>query len=698
MHRSRIIRKQVLFITIAIVILGQVSLSQEQGRSEDAKPSLQCIDTATGKTIFDITDIVRFDWDRQVFELTRNSAMDVLALQASLSRKFILKSGKEIIYEGSFVSPLSSIAYQVPVIVFDWREDNIRPPLFKIDNGYPSSFGDSDPRFSQRLKEELEKAGVLGEIDPDNPPAPIQKESFGWFGREDHLRVWVDTFPDIFQIGRLARIHLSLTDARYLAESQHVVEVNLTLAANDGKFKYSAKRIFTEHGEGLKSIYVVAFNPWGLAEGCEEKIAKEGPAQIEMEISTRKVLDEKTLKYSEPIETVKTGPIDVTILPPKKSEIAEEAKAVMVSFQNALKEADWQGAISFCSEKVKDESKKYESPVSFVKEFVPVDKILPLSEFQTWGGSFGRDKQQVSFFCFVSLTNPDVRPVINWDWKIEKEKGGWVIDFKPTPLRAWIESETLRLETENQKGEQLKRSLKLELVALNEEYVIGKPILFRLDVTNVSESPITYRTSSIVMDYNPMVIKDSKGDTVFYTGGDCQTGAMEKTIQPNETLTLCDKYDATSQYHIVKPGRYTFQSKILPYGTSNIVEIDVKTGESFAEDAVAEKILSVLPAGWQLTKVTRRAGESLSQRFFIYLTGWRGRKGASAAEGGKGVRLLIFVNPAQSDLERYQFDGQLWGRSIWGAVYVRSFDAELLWPDYKEQIIRALGIAVSQEP
>ena len=53
-------------------------------------------------------------------------------------------------------------------------------------------------------------------------------------------------------------------------------------------------------------------------------------------------------------------------------------------------------------------------------------------------------------------------------------------------------------------------------------------------------------------------------------------------------------------------------------------------------------------------------------------------------------------DPAETDpWLKEQFD--LWGLSPWGPVYASVRDADLLWPDHKAQIERALGIKPSQE-
>jgi hypothetical protein len=138
----------------------------EQSRLISSR-KVQWIDVENGEVLFDIDDIVRFDWEKQIFELTRSSAMDFMAELGTVGvqgRKFIVRDGQTI-YEGTLVTPFSSFSFHGPVIKSTLPDDRIEPPLFRIDGGYPTDFEKGDTRFSERLKKALEQVGVLGEID-----------------------------------------------------------------------------------------------------------------------------------------------------------------------------------------------------------------------------------------------------------------------------------------------------------------------------------------------------------------------------------------------------------------------------------------------------------------------------------------------------------------------------------------------------
>jgi hypothetical protein len=380
-----------------------------------------------------------------------------------------------------------------------------------------------------------------------------------------------------------------------------------------------------------------------------------------------------------------------------ENELYGEAEVVMLQFQQALKDSDWDRALGLCSENVKSKVDNYGSAEAFFRDIVPVDEVASLSQIQTSGGKYDRDGRRLEFFCFLRIPTTAPIETVDWAWAVGKSDSGWVIDFETISLKQHIEKERIRRMQEKQRAlerrENLKNSLGIRLVALSEEFVVGKPMLFRVEMTNVSKSQIEYMGTSSVMVNDPMIIKGPDGNLISYVDTSYQTWALDVVIKPGQTVILAENYDVTSQYSIVKPGRYAFQSNALQeYGIalSNIVEIDVKPGEPFSEDIIFEKLLSVLPKGWRLTRTRARNISDLDRArgICLSLVGKRDSKGTPRGT----IAIFMWINPQKSDLDAIEFDGESWGRSEWGPVYVKSFDADVLWLDYKEQIVKALNI------
>jgi len=170
------------------------------------EPALALIDVPGNRTLFTLNDIVRFDWDKQVFQLTRERAMDLLALRV-LTREFRLVAGAETVYRGAFYSPISSNLPGGPIITLGTMSDEIvkvKPPLFQLEM---SRFaGEADLRFSPRLRDILAKAEILGAIDPVRVP-PITSMNTGWHW-EPELNVRAVIFPETFTSKTPACLHL----------------------------------------------------------------------------------------------------------------------------------------------------------------------------------------------------------------------------------------------------------------------------------------------------------------------------------------------------------------------------------------------------------------------------------------------------------------------------------------------------------
>lgn len=376
------------------------------------------------------------------------------------------------------------------------------------------------------------------------------------------------------------------------------------------------------------------------------------------------------------------------------------ARTVMLGFQQALKESDWDKVLGFCSENVKAKARDYGSPEAFFKSVVPLDEIVSLPRFQTSGGRYNREGQQVEFRCFLRIATADSKETVDWVWTVGKSDSGWVIGFETISLTRHIEKERLRRLQEKERArerlEELQRGFEVRLVPLSKEFVVGEPMLFRVEMTNISESPITYMATKSVMVNDPMSIKGPDGNLIPYVDTSYQTLGGDEMIKPGQTVILADNYDVTSQYCIIEPAQYTFQFKgfesrgIKP---SNIVEIDAKPGKLSQADSIVERLIPVLPKGWVFTRTLlprkQPSSENPSKALIVNLIGERRRKGVD-----EGISVLILVSPTEDEIapEPEWFTGHLWGESKWGPVYVEAFDAELLWPDYREQIIKALDI------
>ena len=304
--------------TGAVVLLAAAALAGGQGaQSRPARAELRWADEETGRTLFALEDIVRFDWERQLFELRRRRAMDLLGHACGqLSRPFTVRDGRGVVYRGTFMSPGSSMSFDGPTITIFPQAGGPAPPLFAIDGGYPAenpSSGKGKVRFSPRVKAALAAAGVLARIDPARPPEPIRRTSSAWVGRKGRLRIRADAFDETFRIGSPARLHVYFAAGREFTTDADLVEIHTTLTANDRRFFCTTDHGRTALKEALgRRVRGIEYRPWGPVYGAKDATAGPGPAELTVRVLLRKRLGANT--YSAAVETWTVGPIKLTIL------------------------------------------------------------------------------------------------------------------------------------------------------------------------------------------------------------------------------------------------------------------------------------------------------------------------------------------------------------------------------------------------
>jgi hypothetical protein len=272
----------------------------------------------TGKVLFTAEDIVRFDWERQVFELKRERAMDLMAYMVPhmhLHRAFAVRDTEGAIYGGQFVSPVSSQSYDGPTILQSMSEETA-PPFYCIHGGYPRGGGGKrdDERFNQRLHDDLEKAGLLKTIPVTEKPLPLERISTDWLGDRDKIRIRAEIFTETFRIGQTARVHLFFTPGLTPPPSFDTVEIQSKLTQDNGFF------CTTDHSipdkltpETIKAgIHVLRWKPWGPVFGAGETMAKAGVATLSLELILRK----QTTNGQEVVCTATIPAQKLTLLPP----------------------------------------------------------------------------------------------------------------------------------------------------------------------------------------------------------------------------------------------------------------------------------------------------------------------------------------------------------------------------------------------
>ena len=406
-----------------------------------------------------------------------------------------------------------------------------------------------------------------------------------------------------------------------------------------------------------------------------------------------------SLPHLSPVEPAMEQPSGQTPLTAgkKELELCGEAQTVLADFYDALSTGRELKALLLCSKNVQTKAAEYDSAHDFFADVVPVKKLTQ-NYPQSIRGLSKRSGRIVRYNFEARLTVPDEQESFEWSWSIVREPAGWAVDFETKPLKLWLKHAVMARMAANDKFRQdpakLRVGLKITLIPQAREYVVGKPMLFDIEMKNTSDETLMYMKTSWMVN-NPMRVTGPDGNDVPYIDSSYQTMVGSEFIEPGQTIKLVDNYDVRLQYHIIKPGRYAFQfTDFRPEIPSNVVEIEVKQGQLSDLEIITEKLREVLPDGWILTRSQRPTSgddiESDTPYVVVHMIGERSKKGK-----GPGIELIMLIGLPSDDkvTDEWMEEGlKYWGQSKFGPVYVMSSNPQQLWLTYQQDIWSALDI------
>ena len=373
----------------------------------------------------------------------------------------------------------------------------------------------------------------------------------------------------------------------------------------------------------------------------------------------------------------------------------EDVAVVLKAFQWALGMSDWEGALSLCSVKVKRKAKESDSLEVFFKSVVPIKELMSETDIRV-SGRRGSDNNVSRYSFEVPVIFPEKDDGLDWGWSALKNGNGWLIDFKTKTLEIQMKHFRMLQELLRSRGghalrmEKQRKGLDISLVPLTEEFVIGKPMLFMIELANVSDETLSFTQNSWMVN-NPMIVKGPDGEKVPYMDTSYQTSVGPEFIEPGETVVLVESYNVASQYHITKPGKYSFQFTRFYVKQSNIVEVEVKGGDLSPLELATEKLKPIVGKKWdfssRLTSGKQFGGEGSGSCLFLGMIDSKGGK-----EWNASIFIRVFLDCDNSQIEYRSSLGEFWGDCKWGPVYVRSYNAPLRWPGYKSQIMMVLDM------
>ena len=98
----------------------------------------------------------------------------------------------------------------------------------------------------------------------------------------------------------------------------------------------------------------------------------------------------------------------------------------------------------------------------------------------------------------------------------------------------------------------LSPKLKTQLVPLQKVYKIGDPVNVKLEMNNLGYDTVKYDSQAVAVNDTLVVIGPGERPKT-YIAGTFQTAGSFKFLAPNQTITLVNDWDISSQYLIDTP-------------------------------------------------------------------------------------------------------------------------------------------------
>jgi hypothetical protein len=300
LRSSHVSTKSILLVLCCL--LGFSGPTDARGDQEPAAPEEGPVvgpawkDASTGEILFTIDDVLAFDWEDQIFVLDLDAALGFLAWMVPhkyLSRELLLKDEEGLIYQGRWVSPISSVAFFGPVYecgepaeLFGYSQ------AFRIVDGYPDFATEGpdpgDARYAPRLYAALEDRNLLCDFDPNEGFVGFDIDCVRvvWHECDPGLKIRVEFFPDTFSVDHDARAHVFFSgDPCECLPDIDFLRIDIKFVADKGQYR-SDVQIDDIPAEKVVSdgIYVCRFGPWTPCPGSRPTVEESGTAYVSLSV------------------------------------------------------------------------------------------------------------------------------------------------------------------------------------------------------------------------------------------------------------------------------------------------------------------------------------------------------------------------------------------------------------------------------
>ena len=202
-----------IFFTLTFAQAPMVIPAESVTLIEEEKDFLNAVEAHRGRILFNIDDIVRYDWDRQILELTPSAAAVFSTIATEDITHYAFKDKDGIIYRGriKYAPPTEDEVYDGAVMINDKTGGGKYPalPYLTIVGGYgvdPEEAEKADHHLNQRTKALLEEHGLLDKIlDEELPLEAVYSDWVPIDMRESEL-VRFTLYPNSYRVGSIGYV------------------------------------------------------------------------------------------------------------------------------------------------------------------------------------------------------------------------------------------------------------------------------------------------------------------------------------------------------------------------------------------------------------------------------------------------------------------------------------------------------------
>lgn len=232
--------------------------------------------------------------------------------------------------------------------------------------------------------------------------------------------------------------------------------------------------------------------------------------------------------------------------------------------------------------------------------------------------------------------------------------------------------------------------LRSRLTLLSEAPVIGKPLLFKLEVKNFGDK----QTGVDAQYYEPFRVLRAiqpDGKSAKFIGMTPQTSGSEQQLRPGASLTLWENMDANGLF-LLHDGNYKFFAEADKWATqtmrrnSNTLAVEIAAGKQTTLHQLLEELGDGLPETWKVSSGMAQA-DGWNGIFLSYVP-------TNLKRDAKTIQIWFTDEKLADDYElgkgdRKQVVTQL-GKCEFGFMNVAAPpDAIEIWPNYLEHIRKA---------